>query len=264
MPLSKKERRMIKRAAVRGKRKNGLIGRALRAKRSGVPEYASLSVKRSMAGNIAPNNNFGLQQLYSLMNTSLDQFPRAVQVAQAYQHYRIKKISVTFKPSYDTFVATAGAPTKTRLYWMIDKSGAVPTNIALEGLKAMGARPREVDEKPITVAWAPSVLEATMVAPPASIPSKYRISPWLATNQQPLQAGVFAPSTVDHLGLYWYLDSINNPEGYQYQVEVEVQFQFKKPLTNILAAVEAVPATFAVINNSPDGIVGGGDDHLAT
>lgn len=231
-----------------------------RAKRSSnVPEYASCSVKRTLT---APGGgNFFTRVLYSLLDTSLDQFPRAVQVAGAYQHYRIKKIALTFKPPYDTF-QEGGVSTKPRLYWMIDKSGTIPTNIALEGLKGMGARPQDLDEKNIVVSWAPSVLEANMDVVPNSIASKYKISPWLATNNGPVQPGVFVPSTVDHLGLYWYVDQLaGNP---QYQVEVEVQFQFKKPLTDILSAVEAQKATFAVINNSPDGVVGGSDDHLAT
>jgi len=243
------------------KRKGGYRRRALR--RSGVPEYASLSVKRSLT---APGGGqFGIGVLYNLLDTSLDQFPRAVQVAGAYQHYRIKRITVTFKPSFDSVIAQAGVvATKPRLYWMIDKAGAIPTNIALEGLKAMGARPREIDEKPVVVSWAPSVLDATMNVAPNSIASKYQISPWLSTASQPIPAGVFVPSTVDHLGLFWYIDALNNPIGQQFQVEVEVQFQFKKPLTNILSSVNAQPAQFAAINNSPDGVVGGFDDHLAT
>lgn len=41
------------------------------------------------------------------MNTQLVDYPRAVQVAQAYQHYRIKKIKITWKPLYDAFVGSA-------------------------------------------------------------------------------------------------------------------------------------------------------------
>lgn len=259
MPV-KKARRAPRKSAPR---RRPAVRRRRGARRSNTPEYASLSVKRSLAGN-QPGGGFALGQLYSLMNTTLNQFPRAVQVAQAYQHYRISKIAVTFKPSFDSFVAAGGVvPTKPRLYWMIDKSGSIPTNVALEGLKAMGARPFELDENNRTVKWSPSVLESTADFP-NQISSKYRISPWLSTSQQPLNPGVFVPSSVDHLGLYWFLDAPTNPVGYQYFIECEVQFQFKKPLTNILSSVAAVPAVPAQINDSPDGIVGGHDDHLAT
>lgn len=264
MPV-KKARRSVKPKGGRRPYKK-VAGRRRFARRSQTPEYASLSVKRSFqATGPPPAPNFALGQLYSLMNTSLSQFPRAVQVAQAYQHYRISKIAVTFKPSYDTFVAGApgATPTKPRLYWMIDKSGSIPTNVALEGLKAMGARPLEFDENPRTIKWSPSVLESTADFP-NQISSKYRISPWLSCSQTPLNPGAFVPSSVDHLGLYWFLDSIANPNGYQYTVEIEVQFQFKKPLTTILSSVSAIGAVPAQLNDSPDGIVGGHDDHLAT
>jgi len=243
-------------ATANRKRKGAKRNRRNRRNKN-VPEYASLSCKRSMVAT--GGANFQLGQLYSMMNTALDQFPRAVQVAAAYQHYRIKKIAITFKSSYDTFQAGAGAVTKPRVYYMIDKAAAIPTTITLEGLKQMGARPRELDESNVVIQWSPSVLEATMDNAPLSIPSKYRISPWLATNNQPLQPGVFVPSAVDHLGIYWYLDALNNPEGYQYQCEVEVQFQFKKPLAEATGSTEAVKATLAVIDSSRDGIVGGHD-----
>lgn len=229
--------------------------------KSGISEYASLSVKRTLNGN-GPGNLFQDNTLYSLMNTQLADFPRAVQVAAAYQFFKIKRISVTFKPSYDTYASAPGAVTKPRLYWMLDKAGAIPTNINLEGLKNMGARPFEIDEKPRVVSWAPSVLEAAMDVAPATIAAKYRISPWLATNNSPLTPGAFIPSIVDHLGLYWYMDQLNNPQGQLYQVEVEVQFQFKKPLWTTTSTVNAYKVTYAVLNNSPDGIVGGGDGDL--
>lgn len=209
--------------------------------RSGVPEYASLSVKRSLVGN-QPGGTFGAQTMYSLMNTALNQFPRAVQVAQAYQFFRIKRITLTVKPSYDTFQATLGGATKPRLYWMLDKAGSIPTTITLEGLKDCGSRPTEIDENPRVISWKPSVLTSVMDGPvAASIPAQYKISPWLATNNAPIVPG-FVPSSVDHLGIYWYMDMLINPEGYLYQVESEIQFEFKKPITKQIGETQAVPA----------------------
>lgn len=222
-----------------------------------VPDLASLSVKRSMTYN---NAQFNANTMYTLLNTQLIDYPRAVQVAGAYQHYRIKKITLTFKPSSDTFIV-GGQATKPRLYYMIDKSGSIPTNIALEGLKAMGAKPVDLDEKNRVISWRPSVLESAMYAgggAGASSSSKYRISPWLSTSAVVTSPGAFQPSGIDHLGLYWWLD-MSIAGGYQYSIDCEVQFQFKKPLTNILASVEALPAQVATINDSSDGVVGGSD-----
>lgn len=198
------------------------------------------------------------------MNTQLTDYPRAVQAAAAYQHYRITKVRITFKPTSDTFIAAAGSVSKPNLYFMIDKSGAIPTNVSLEGLKGMGARPRQLDEKNMSIQWSPSVLESVMYASGgvgAGSSSKYKISPWLTTTAQNVSPGAFVASGIDHLGIYWYVEQTLNPIGYQYQAEVEVQFQFKKPLINMLSAVSAIPAQVADINDSPDGVVGGGDGY---
>lgn len=234
--------------------------RSYRKRASNVPEWASLSVKRSVT---APGGGtFQSNTLYSLLNTQLIDFDRAVTVAQAYQHYRIKKIALTFKPLYDNFLASGGAVSKPNLYYMIDKSGSIPTNVTLEGLKQMGARPTQLDEKNLVRSWTPSVLLPAQYAPGVGGVSsaKYQVSPWLSTNADPTQAG-WVPSGIDHLGIYFYVDQLINPTNiYAYTIEMEVQFQFKKPLdTDNVGDTPAQKVTLAVKNRSPDGIVGGGD-----
>lgn len=226
------------------------------------PEYASLSETRTMS---VATPGFQTNSTYSLMNTSLEQFTRAPLVAQAYQHYRIKYIELRIKPTYDTFAT--GGTTKFHLYHMIDKAGAIPTNITLEGLKMMGAKPRSLDEKTLKIGWRPSVLEVALTqggAAPLNQGSKYQISPWLNTNASSVNTP-WTPSTVDHLGVYWHVNQIagaNTP----YEVEVEVQFEFKKPLiATAVGSVDAVPAGISQLNASKDGIVDvrpGGDDYL--
>lgn len=241
-------------------RRKRVVKRSFRKARD-VAEWASCSETRSLTttGGGAYNSD----TLYSLMNTQLLQFARAGTIASAYQHYRIKKITLRIKPSFDSYIATGGGASKPNLYYMIDKSGSVPTNVTLEGLKAMGAKPRALDERPISISWRPSVLEGVMYAPTvvgAISASKYKISPWLSTNASPVYPAPFVPSGVDHLGIYWYVDQLANPQGAQYAVELEVQFQFKKPLSEDgVGDTFAVPATIAEKNRSPDGIVGGGD-----
>jgi len=134
---------------------------------------------------------------------------------------------------------------------MIDKAGAIPGAVTLEALKFMGARPRQVDEKPISIQWSPSVLTSddTTAGP---LPAQYKISPWLSTDVQ----------NVSHLGVYWYIEQLFG--ALEYQVELEVQFEFKKPfLANVISQTHALAATPAVKNLSRDGVVdtiAGGDD----
>lgn len=169
---------------------------------------------------------------------------RAKYVGQAYQKFRIKKITATFKPLADTVASTSITESKQYLYWMIDKSGSVPANISLEGLKAMGARPIALDEKPIKISWRPSVI----LADTANAGAMVRISPWLPTATQ----GV--ASNTSHKGLYWYVDQAVGSTGYTVQFDVELEFC--KPLvvgmTSATPAIDAVPAK---LDDSSNGIV---------
>ena len=167
------------------------------------------------------------------------------------------------KSPFDTFVNSGNAYQKPYLYYMLDKSGGIPTNVQLEGLKQMGARPRVMDEKAIVVSWKPSVLDFSATSLPGGIglPNHYKLSPWLSTGEVP-QSTPWTPSQVDHLGIYWgaFASLSGTAPAITYDVEVEVQFQFKKPLVSTtIGAVNATPATFAEANTSVDGVVGGPD-----
>lgn len=232
-----------------------------------VGEFASCSETRTLKST-AGGINFDSGVLYSQMNTQLAGFTRASAIAVNYQHYRIKKITMTFKPAFDSYIATGGGASKPSLYYMIDKSGSIPTNITLEGLKQMGAKAHNFDEKPVPVSWRPSVLEAVAYQQQligGTVASKYRISPWLSTSEGPGQVAPLVPSGVDHLGMYFYVDQLANPQGAQYTVDIEVQFQFKKPLIDTaVGQVSAIPAVLAIRNASRDGVVGGADDNDLT
>jgi len=226
------------------------------ARRGNSSEYASLSC----VATLTPGQN---NVMYNRMNTQLADFPRAVNVAKSYQFYRIKQISLRLKSPYDTWIQQGIGYQKPYLYYMLDKSGSIPTTVTLEGLKNMGAKPRPLDEKTLSITWAPSVLEfaATQVAGGIGLPNRYKISPWLSTTDHAVNT-LWNASTVDHLGVYWgvFAAATGSPTGFFYDVEIEVQFQFKGPLINVLTLdTPAVALPMATINNSVDGIVGGPD-----
>jgi len=173
----------------------------------------------------------------------------------------MSNIKITFLPTLDT-IGTAAGPSKVYLYYMIDKSGSLATNSTLEALKQMGAKPFALDEKPIVVSWAPSVLNNVLTATPAgsSAPGMYKISPWLSTQNSVGNPGAFTGSVVDHLGLYWYAYSLVGGQAVQYNVEIEVQFQFKKPLLVLTtSSYNAIPSVIPIHDNSSDGIADGRD-----
>lgn len=229
------------------------LQRKRRNKRNNVPDKASCSVVRTLA-NGATNTMFA----YNSFN--LADYARAASIGANYQRYRITGIKLTFKPEYDTFAIIPGASTqvaKPNLYYIIDKSGSIPDNVTLEGLKQAGARPHAFDEKPISVSWKPSVLTETQGNGQLAVGSGYNTSPLLSTNGNPTNPGVFIASTVNHLGIKWYMECANTALGVN--LEAELQFEFFKPQYPSLSSVPARGLTYAVLDSSPDGIEGGTD-----
>lgn len=257
-----------KTAAKKGAKKTAPKRKSGYKKKHNIGEYASCTERTT----IVPSSGGGYQTntMYNYMSTALNQFTRAQLIASAYQHYRIKGIRITWKPTFDTFMTTtdpANVNTKHYLYYMIDKAGALPTNITFAGLKSMGARPRALDENPISTVWRPSVLTVDMiqggVGAAVGQGAQYKVSPWLNTNANSVSPGAWVASSVDHLGIYWYVDQLAGNKQ-PYSVEIEVQFEFKKPLLgDAVGQFNAVGGQPAQRNASRDGYVDvlpGGDD----
>lgn len=191
-------------------------------------------------------NNGAVNTMYANRKFELADFPRASAIASNYASFKIAKITMRFFPQTDTFAAAQGVPT---FYSMLDKSGAIPSNITLENLKQMGAKGRRFDDKTITVSWRPSVLVSALqdTGAPGTIGSaQYKLSPTLSTSAVAYNPGLpWSPSTIDHLGIFWYVDQLNPVGENQYKVEVEAQFYFMRPLVKATGAAEAVELKIA-------------------
>lgn len=201
-----------------------------------VPEWASCT--ESIALTNITGLAYNMNTMFGFNSAQLGYFiSRAVPIAKAYQHYRIKKITLEFKPQYDTFTPAAGAAGTgvlvPNLFYMINKSGSIPANPTIDNLRAMGAKPVRFDDKKITVSWRPSVLQEN-AGVLGDVGSGYKVSPWLSTNANANAPGVWAPSSVNHLGIYFIVQRPGTlPAGFaelSYDVQLTVDFQFKKPL----------------------------------
>lgn len=194
--------------------------------------------------NIMPNT------YYYNYNVQLTGSARAVQVAQAYQFYRISSVTYKFKPIYDTFIANGSAAASVpQLYWRIDREASLPLNSTLNTLKATGAKPTRFDDKIVSVKFKPAVSISTSDNPLTNaIAGPYKVSPWLPTqNSATSVTSGFAPNSVDHRGLTWYID-MGQSTGIQTigQVEIMVTYEFKNALwTTGAFSPEGVEVTFA-------------------
>jgi len=258
MPLMKKK--LFRKKRTSRPKKSTYRRRPLRRARD-VPDLASVSVNKTLLG--APNQSYFVSNLmYSIRDLQLLQFDRAVQVAQAYQHFRIKKVTLKIKPNIDTFftsqqpggVAQANKPS---FYYLIDKSGSMIQSPTLEMLKQAGCKPHRLDEKPINISWRPSVLTGTAVSAGGVMAGDmYRVSPWLSTSRDPLGVSGWVPNNSLHQGIFFYAETNNADLGVSYTIDIEVQFQFKKPIWTALPADQAArPALLtSTADSSPDGI----------
>jgi len=258
MPAVKSKRGGKRRGGFR-KRRFGGRRRVFRPARQ-VPEWASCT--ESIALTNITGLPYNMNTMYGFNATQLAYFiNRAVPIAQSYQHYRIKRILMEFKPQFDTFAPLAGVPPGTsfsvpNLFYMINKSGSIPGNPTVDNLRAMGAKPIRFDEKIVKVAWRPSVLQEN-AGVLGDVGSGYKVSPWLSTNANANAVGVWNPSTVSHLGIYWIVQRNGTlPPGTSelpFDVQLTVEFQFKKPLVKVLSgspqALEYAPQSLAATVN---------------
>lgn len=217
-----------------GRRNRKGKGRGRRMKRhpiskglAGVPDVASLTEvvnQRATQGLFYSSGT-----TYRLYDMSLGSCPRATLVGNAYQEYRIRRITLTFKTSIDTFAG--GGYAVPQLYYMIDKRGAIPSTFTLDTLTHMGAIPRRFDDKKIMIKYAPVVLQSSLTDPTllTTAASSGQTSPWLPCNKSPLQGGAFQPSDVDHFGVAWFVYVPAGQTLITYDIDISVDFEFRKP-----------------------------------
>lgn len=220
-------RRQMKKRAMkkRAMKKRHPISKGL----GGVPDQASLT---EVINNRAPLGGFYTTNTgYRFYNCSLQLFPRAQTVGSAFQEFRIRRITLAYRTTADTFIAGSSQAVPL-LYYMIDKKDAVPTNFNVDTLTAMGALPRRFDDKLKKIQYAPAVLQSALTDPLSLTTSAAaaNISPWLPTNNSPGAPGVFVPSDVDHMGVSWFVYVPNGSTVVSYDIDIFVDFEFRKPL----------------------------------
>jgi len=197
-------------------------------------------------------------QIYNLNEVMLASYDRLVNIAQAYQFFKITKIEYKFKPQYDTFTSTYGQNTVPYLYWLIDKGEVVnPTGTGFDALRDAGAKPIRFDDKTITVRWAPAVANYAQQFDPLGAqsgqPNQYRISPWLTTNENAGDFGtLWKPSRIAHKGLLYGVEQfVTGGVEFQYKCDITVHMRFKKPL-NLPGLTEGMtPAIKKTVGPAP-------------
>lgn len=229
---------MAPRKTSKGKRRGGKRRGGMRRPRV-VRDIANVKENLGFA-NLSPN------QVYSMENFSLSNSTRAQAVAHGYQYYRIKKISLKFRPLYDTFMnSSTGTCSVPNLYVMIDKQQQFPAGTTLPVLKAAGAKPRRLDDKTLSYTFAPAVTNISATFAGSAITTigtgagTYKVSPWLPTNANAFTSsgtvnGAWKVNSVDHAGVVFCIEQAVYPTGVSIATcEIEITYEFKKPMWSL-------------------------------
>lgn len=164
--------------------------------------------------------------------TSLARYQRASQIGHNYREFRITKLEYMFQPLVDTFTQNDFASNTSQvpyLYAMIDKTGTFRDFNTAEDLQQAGCKLRRLDDKTLKVTFKPAVLSyAHDRDNNTNLWAQPRISPWISCDKfnDTGTATVYAPSSIDHLGLAWIVDG---QPAIKYQLKVTAYFQFRKP-----------------------------------
>lgn len=241
-------------------------GRARRMRRhpiskglGGVPDVASLT--ENITVNTSGRPTYNVNQGYGLYNVSLATTSRARIVAEAYQEFRIRRITLVYKGAIDTYTNQIGVTPVNMLsvpylYYLVDKKMTLSNTFDYLELQASGCIPRRMDDKNIKVKYAPAVLQSALTDPTAlsTAVASAQISPWLPCNVKP-QDGTGNPSDVDHTGIAWWVRQAgvttaggSGNGGVAYDVEILVDFEFRKPRLQVVAPAVGTPFMTPALN----------------
>jgi len=159
---------------------------------------------------------------------------RASQMAQLFGEYRIKKITYTFRPWFDTFssgIATTGnnAVAVPTLYWRLNRYGDTPPAFNGDYMRAMGAKPIRLDDKLLSYSYSPNVIQSQQNVAGAST-ATIKVSPWLSTDDLVLDNN-FTLSTAEHFGHSLFIEAAaaGSGNGQAAYMDVKVVYEFRNP-----------------------------------
>lgn len=170
---------------------------------------------------------------------------RASQLAQLFGEYRIKKITYTYRPIWDTynssFVGVGNSPNSLpTLYWRLNRYGDAPAAFNGNYMRAMGAKPIRLDDKQVTFSYSPNVIQAQANAAVPGL-ATIKVSPWLSTDDVP-NNNAFALSTAEHFGHSLFIEGggAGNALGTVAQLDVKVIYEFRNPRLIVAPQVQQV------------------------
>lgn len=191
------------------------------------------------AGDIEPNQPYEPE-------LNLTQFPRALDIADNYQKYRISKVEYIYKPLYDTFQSQyqAGSNVNVTVPYLFSKvlNYPSPNSFGLSYLTTLGAKPRRIDDKSVKVTYTPHILQGGLVNTVAVTGASQGVGtsggvaraikkPWLNTHYYDPSGNQVMDNTIHFGHVFWIQQEVTNPDPTKpvCALDVNVYFEFAKP-----------------------------------
>lgn len=177
-----------------------------------------------------------------MAQTNLSNFPRALDIADNFQLYRITKVEYKYTPNYDTFAAnyqpgTSNVSMTVPYLYSQRLTYDSPATWNLSFLQTMGARPRRLDDKTLNVTYRPNV-NIQLANSTGQQAAKPNYSPWLSTHFDNGSPPVITMDDTTHWGhAFWIAQTQGTLDMKSVaSVEIVVHFEFKKPWDKSLAS----------------------------
>lgn len=220
MPRTSKRSAKTKSKAKRSYKKKATSNSSASMIKDNNARASSISTQTPLDSNTAYNFQF------QLVNAST----RILNVAKAYQEFKIDYVEVRLKPYYDTFAtgATAGI-TAPQLYHQIIKDPSVSDMVDISQFRYNGINPMPFSKDGNKVWRYKPAASVVPVGAGSSASGMIKVSPWLDTEDFTSTATTPVFSTTQHYGSSLWIDTVEATKIPLANVEVEIHYVFRKP-----------------------------------
>lgn len=173
---------------------------------------------------------------------------RASQMAKLFGEYRIKKIEYIYRPLFDTYSSSlpgaGNAPNSVpTLYCRLNRYGDVPGAFNANYMRAMGAKPKRLDDKQVMFSYVPNVIQSQQNIV-GTTTATIKLAPWLSTDDL-VADNNFNLSTAEHYGHSLFVEGggAGTAQGAVAYQDCKVYYEFRHPRLTAVPTDQIDPFT---------------------
>lgn len=234
--------KQMRKRAGKGKRRNFRKRPTTNSSRSMTKDNFAAASSIAIADRLL-NTNTAYNFTYQLQNAP----SRVINIAKAYQEFKIDYVEVRFKPLYDTYTTEAATPgiTVPQLYHQIIKDPSVADMVDISQFKANGLNAMSLAKDGNMVWRYKPAVAISAQGSTGNDPAIIRTSPWMNTEDTTSTPTTPVFNQTTHYGsCLWVNSTITTPFAVA-NIEVEVHYKFRKPRSDsVTPSAESIRFSF--------------------